>query len=181
MRIIAGLYGKRLLVTPKSYVTHPMGERIRQAMFNSLHDKIIDAEVLDAFAGSGALGLEALSRGAKHITFVERDNEALRALEQNIKSLECSDKTRISKRGVSSFVDDEKQKYDIIFVDPPYNKPQFSTVLRTMDLLKPGGFMILSYPGRGEAPPSKPGIVVVDNRVYGNAALAFYRRENDRK
>lgn len=178
MRIIAGKFGKRLLLTPKSYKTHPMGERIRQAMFNSLHEKIKDAEVLDAFAGSGALGLEALSRGAKSVTFVEKDREALIVLDQNIKSLNCNDFIKISRRGVSSFADDETKKYDIIFADPPYNKPQFSTAIKLMDLLKPGGYMILSYPGRGEAPPSKPGIVVVDNRVYGNAALAFYRLED---
>lgn len=177
MRIISGQYGKRLLVTPKSYVTHPMGERIRQAMFNSLHDKVVGAEVLDAFAGSGALGLEALSRGASFVTFVDRDREALLALEQNIMLLNCQKSVKVYKRGVSSFADDETKKYDIIFADPPYNKPQFSTAIKLMDLLKPGGYMILSYPGRGEAPPSKPGIVVVDNRVYGNAALAFYRRD----
>jgi 16S rRNA (guanine966-N2)-methyltransferase len=177
MRIISGKYGKRLLVTPKGFITHPMGERIRQAMFNSLLGKLEDAEVLDAFAGSGALGLEAISRGAKHATFVERDRGALMALDQNIKSLKCEDDTRVVRRGVSSFIDDEVKKYDIIFADPPYNKPQLSTASKLLDLLKPGGYMILSYPGRGEAPPSKHGIVVVDNRGYGNAALAFYRRE----
>lgn len=177
MRIIAGKYGKRLLDTPKGYATHPMGERIRSAMFNSLAGKFEGANVLDAFAGSGSLGLEALSRGASHATFVERDASALRALESNIAKLDCVKNTTIARRGVSSWAEDAKDKYDIIFVDPPYNKPQLSTVSKLFPLLKLSGLMILSYPGRGEAPPADNGIVVVDNRGYGNAALAFYRRE----
>lgn len=177
MRLIAGKYGKRLLETPKGYATHPMGERIRSAMFNSLIGKLEGANVLDAFAGSGALGLEALSRGAAHVTFVERDPNALRALQDNINKLECVKNTTIARRGVSSWVEDTTEGFDIIFADPPYNDPQLSTVSKLFRLLDVGGYMILSYPGRGEAPTASNGIVVVDNRGYGNAALAFYRRE----
>lgn len=177
MRIIAGKYGKRILNTPKGYKTHPMGERIRSAMFNSLNSKIDDAKVLDAFAGSGALGLEALSRGAGNVTFIERDRSALRALEENIAKLGVENQTKIARRGVSSYAEDTADLYDIIFVDPPYNDMQLSTVIKLFKLLKIGGFMILSYPGRGEAPTASKGIVVVDNRGYGNAALAFYRRD----
>lgn len=178
MRIISGKFGKRLLETPRGYATHPMGERIRAAMFNSLHDKIVGADVLDAFAGSGAIGLEALSRGASHVTFVENDRNALNVLENNIRSLSCVENTTTARRGVASWAEDTTDTFDVIFVDPPYNDPQLSTVSKLFPLLKPGGYMILSYPGRGEAPTANKGIVVVDNRGYGNAALAFYRRDD---
>lgn len=175
VRIIAGKYGSLLISTPKGHVTHPMGDRPKGAMFSSLGDQIKDAEVLDAFAGSGALGLEALSRGAKHATFVDRDNSAIEVLKENIKLLKCENETQVIKSGVATWADETDKKFDIIFADPPYDNMQLSTVSHLFKLLKSNGLMVLSYPGRGEAPSGTNGVVVVDNRSYGNAALAFYR------
>ena len=177
VRIIAGKYGSLLINTPKGHVTHPMGDRIKSSMFNSLGDKIQDALVLDAFAGSGALGLEALSRGAKHTTFVDRDNSAVEVLKSNIELLKCNDDTQVIKSGLATWANDYKGKFDIIFADPPYDNLQLSTVTRLFKLLNSNGLMVLSYPGRGEAPSGTNGVVVVDNRSYGTAALAFYRME----
>jgi 16S rRNA (guanine966-N2)-methyltransferase len=153
-----------------------MSERARSALFNSISAEIAGAEVLDAFAGTGALGLEALSRGAAHATFVERDRLAQKILAKNIASLGVDDTTTLIRASVGSWCNTAShERFDIIFADPPYYDPQFSTVSRLFGLLKPGGLMVLSHPGRGEE-PTKPGVVVVDNRSYGNAFLTFYRQ-----
>lgn len=178
VRIISGIYGGRMLDAPDTERTHPMGERVRSALFNILGGEVQGATVLDAFAGSGSVGLEALSRGASHATFVERDRIAAKVLRANIALLGCDEKARVIQAGVGGWVDSSApQLFDIIFADPPYHDPQFSTITRLFAYLKPGGCMILSHPGSGEVPAGVKGIVVVDNRSYGNAYLTIFRRE----
>ena len=91
VRLIAGEFGGRQLDSPPGRGTHPMGERIRNALFNSIHHELPDAEVLDAFAGTGALGLEALSRGAKSATFIESGRIAQKVIANNIEALGLDD------------------------------------------------------------------------------------------
>lgn len=178
VRIISGKYGGRKIEAPNTSRTHPMSERARGALFNSIASELPGAIVLDAFAGTGALGLEAVSRGAAHATFIERDRTAQKVLAKNIELLGVEKTTTLIRASVAGWYDTmENRDFDIIFADPPYHDPQFSTVSRLFGLLKPGGLMILSHPGRGEE-PTNSGIVVVDNRSYGNAHLTFYRRES---
>ena len=178
VRIISGKFGGRRLDSPSNTKTHPMSEQIRNAIFNSLSTVIDDAVVLDAFAGTGAVGLEALSRGAKHVTFIERDRVAQNVLAKNITTLGVEGQTKIIRTTVSRWQEtSEPSMFDIIFVDPPYHDPQFSTVESLFGLLKPNALMVLSHSGRSEA-PDQTGVVVVDNRSYGNASLTFYRRED---
>ncbi|NCU37472.1 16S rRNA (guanine(966)-N(2))-methyltransferase RsmD [Candidatus Saccharibacteria bacterium] len=178
MRIIAGKYGGRKIDAPDSSGrTHPMSERVRNAMFNSLGDTVLDVQVLDAFAGTGSIGLEAISRGAQQCTFIERDKVAQNALSKNVVSLGAADQSQIVRSSVNSWLQhNSESSYDIIFADPPYNNLQLSTVSELFGLLKPNGLMVLSWSGRGEGPNLKNGIVVVDNRSYGNAYLTFFRR-----
>ena len=177
IRLISGEFGGRTLDAPSGRRMHPMGERIRNALFNSIGDDIKGASVLDAFAGTGSIGLEAISRGASHATFIERDKLVQKILAGNIERLAVEDRTSLIRTSVSNWLSTSSPEvFDIIFADPPYHDTQFSTVIRLMDLLKPGALMVLSHPGKGEV-PTKNGVVVVDNRSYGNADLTFYRRE----
>lgn len=178
VRIIAGEFGGRIIDGSASDKTHPMSERIRNAMFNKLGADIQDTKVLDAFAGSGSLGLEALSRGASSVVFVDRDRIAQKIIEKNIFTLKVEGRSQLIKANVSSWMNTTQERFDIIFADPPYHDMQLSTVSRLFGLLKPNGLMVLSYPGRGEM-PTETGVVVVDNRSYGNAALAFYQKRED--
>jgi len=178
IRLIAGHYGGRIIEGSGTDRTHPMGERIRNALFNKISAELEGAKVLDAFAGSGSLGLEALSRGATHATFVEKDRVAQKVIDNNIALLKLSGQTTLAKANLSSWISKTNESYDIIFADPPFDDPQLSTVSDLFALLKPNGLMVLSYPGKGER-PTETGVVVVDNRSYGNAALAFYRKEKD--
>lgn len=178
VRLIAGRFGGRTIEGSDSDRTHPMSERIRNALFNKIGDEIEGAKVLDAFAGSGSLGLEALSRGASGVTFIERDRIAIKNIAKNIIELGVENSTTLIKTSVESWLStSENELYDIIFADPPYYDLQLSTVLKLSGLLKSDGLMVISYPGRREAPTDN-GIVVVDNRSYGTAALAFYRKRD---
>lgn len=178
VRIISGEFGGRKIDAPTRRTTHSMGERVRGAMFNSLSSHLDGAVVLDAFAGSGAVGIEALSRGAREAVFVEKDRIAQNILAKNLTSLRLQSRSQLIRTTVSNWVaTKEPLEFDIIFADPPYDDTQFSTVQLLFSLLKPGAVMVLSHPGKGEV-PTENGIVVVDNRSYGNAFLTFYRRED---
>ena len=175
IRLISGKYGGRSLTAPAGTKTHPAGERVRNAMFNSLGDLPINAEVLDAFAGSGSLGFEALSRGAKHVTFIEKDRIANKVISENIEYLGVEGETKNIKAGVAGWSENNPdKKFDLIFVDPPYHDMQLSTVSRLFSHLKNNGVMVLSHIGSSEVLKPK-NIVVVDNRSYGNAHLTYYR------
>lgn len=180
IRVIAGKYGGRKIDAPdlSNSRTKPMGERIRNALFNKVGAEIQGARVLDAFAGTGSVGLEALSRGAAQVTFVERDKIAQKILAKNIALLDCEDEAEIIRTSVNNWLETaDIENYDIIFADPPYHDTQLSTVSKLFGILKPNGLMVLSNPGRGEGPNlANTGIVVVDNRSYGNAFLTSFRR-----
>ncbi len=179
LRIIAGSLGGRTIVAPDGSRTHPMSERIRNALFNSLGTAVNGATVLDAFAGTGAVGIEAISRGADHVTFIERDRLAQKVLAENIATLKIQNQTKLIRASVAAWVDTyDGPKFDLIFADPPYHDTQFSTVLLLIGLLKPSALMVLSHPGRSES-PTLPGVVVVDNRGYGDASLTYFRLGNN--
>lgn len=176
IRLISGEFGGRLLDAPPGRRMHPMGERIRNALFNSIGSEIQDARVLDAFAGTGSVGLEALSRGAEHVTFVERDKLLQKILAGNIERLGVEDRTKLVRTSVNNWLEtSQHEQFDLILADPPYHDSQLSTVKKLFSLLKPGALMVLSHPGKGEV-LTKTGVVVVDNRSYGEAVLTFYRR-----
>jgi 16S rRNA (guanine966-N2)-methyltransferase len=177
VRLISGIFGGRIIDGSASDKTHPMSERVRNAMFNKIGEEIHDKRVLDAFAGSGSLGLESLSRGAESVVFVDNDRIAQKIISKNIALLGVEGQAQLIKANVSSWMNTTTEKFDIIFADPPYHDPQLSTVTKLFGLLKPNGLMVLSYPGKGER-PSETGVVVVDNRSYGNAALAYYRKKD---
>ena len=177
IRVIAGIYGGRVIDAPDRSSTHAMSERARNALFNSISNELNGAKVLDAFAGSGSLGIEAISRGAVSATFIEKDRIAAKIIQKNIDML-LIENAKVIKTSVSNWLNtSEGERFDIIFVDPPYHDTQFSTVKRLFGLLKPGALMVLSHPGKGEV-PSKTGVVVVDNRSYGNLNFTLYRLED---
>ena len=177
VRLIAGEFGGRVIDAPGRTSTHAMSERARNALFNTLGDAVKGAKVLDLFAGSGSLALEALSRGADTALLIEKDRIAAKVIGNNIDLLQLNGRAKVIKATVSNWLDTTSEDgFDLILADPPYHDTQFSTISRALSLLKPGALMVLSHPGKGEV-PSKNGVVVVDNRSYGNLNLTFYRRD----
>lgn len=176
LRLIAGEFGGRIIDAPDGFITHPMGERIRGALFNILGD-ISGYRVLDAFSGSGAVAFEAISRGASHVTLIEKDRIAQKIIAKNINLLVVSDRAKLIKSSVSAWsTTSPDELFDLIVCDPPYSDLQLSTVSKIIRHLKTNSLMVLSHPGR-ESAPTVNGVVVVDKRNYGDAALAFYRKE----
>ena len=179
LRIISGEFGGRYISADVKRATQPMGDRVRSALFSILESREVlqGSEVLDAFAGTGAIGLEALSHGAKFVTFLERDKTAANIISENIATLGVGDRTKLIKASVSAWMStqEDKSEFDIIFADPPYHDLQFSTVFKLLGALRVNGLMILSLPGR-ETVPEPNGVVVVDKRSYGEASLVIYKK-----
>jgi len=174
MRIIGGQLSGRKFDSPPGNRTHPMNERVRGALFNMLGD-VSGLSVLDAYAGSGALGLEALSRGAAFVQFLELDAKASQTIGRNIEALGVGGRAKNTRANVNFWSKrNPKTNFDLILADPPYSEVNLSTISRLGTHIKNKGLMVLSHPGR-ESTPTVNGVVVVDNRSYGDAALAFYR------
>lgn len=176
MRVIAGALGGRFFDAPDGSATHPMAERVRGALFNSLGD-ITGMGVLDAFGGSGALAFEAVSRGAASAVIIERDKRAQKVIASNIKSLGLGGRVKLIRASASAWSRTSTDaQFDLVLCDPPYHDLQLSTVSTLSHHVKPNGLMVLSYPGR-ESAPTVNGVVVVDkSKSYGDAALAYYRK-----
>jgi len=135
MRVISGELGGRKLVAPDGTTTRPTTDKVRQAVFNSLGSMgvIEGAAVADLFAGSGALGIEALSRGAEHCVFVERDRNALRALRENIATLGLTERATVHATDVMAWVP-AMRGVDIAFIDPPYAFDAWERLLSLVDV-----------------------------------------------
>lgn len=173
MRIIAGKLGGRLFDTPTGHRTHPMGDKIRGALFNILGD-IENLTVLDAFAGSGALGFEAISRGAKHVTAVENDRNAQDIIAQNIGKLDLAEHIQLIKATAQAWLKNYNgSAFDIILLDPPYNNLQLSALQRLASLAVPNGVIVLSWPA-DVALPQFEHFTLILHRRYANAQLLFY-------
>ena len=167
IRIISGTHGGRLIGTPKTKATHPMGERERSAIFNSIRDEIPGRRILDAFAGSGAIGIEALSLNASHVDFMEKHPKAIRTIQKNLQDLQLGDRA-----GILRAPDGD---YGIIFADPPYDNPQYDVVASLVPHLVPGGILVLSHPDSPE-PPVFPYLRIESDKKYAAAHIKIYRK-----
>ena len=181
MRVIAGSAGGMRLTVPETDV-RPTMDRVKAAIFLSLHSSIVGARVLDLFAGTGALGLEALSRGAASALFVEENREAVRAIEQNFFRTKL--RGPIRKQEVFAFLESagNRERFDVIFADPPYEKTknggEFTRLLlenQTLsDLLEPGGLFVLEK--RPEEKLSAPALwQIVRAKKYGATEVLFLK------
>ncbi len=175
MRIVAGLAKGRSLAVPKSG-TRPMTGRARESLFSILAGRVDGACVLDLFAGSGALGLEALSRGASDVVFVERGRRATLILAENIERVGLGGSVRT--RDVASFLRSAEGRYDLVFLDPPYSDDD-TEVLATLELLDqvlaPAATVVLHRQARSavELPDN---LCRVDERRYGDAVVTIMER-----
>ncbi len=173
MRIIAGTHRGRRIDAPKGHGTRPTSDRARESAFN-LIGPVDDASVLDLYAGSGALGLEALSRGAAACVFVESDRDACRVIGANLErlGLEATVLCQTVARAVAS----ERGTYDLVLCDPPYESDELERVApRLAGVLSEDGLLVLESPGR-EGAPEIPGLEPRTSRTYGSARLTLFRR-----
>ncbi len=133
LRIIAGSWRGRRLTFPATPGLRPTPDRVRETLFNWLGAQVVGAHCLDLFAGSGALGLEALSRGAAQVCFVERAGAVARALSDNLARLGAADRARVVRRDVSAHLRGPAQAMDLVFVDPPYGRGLLPSVCMALE------------------------------------------------
>ncbi len=177
MRIISGKAGRTTIKVP-AQVTRPTTDFLRQAIFSILGESVAETTVLDLFAGSGAIGLEALSRGAASCCFVEQQRQACSVIEQNLKKSRL-DGGRVVCSDVLKFIKRDPGEYDLIFADPPYwkhygDKDLIADLLEpAAPRLKPDGWLIAEASSGYEA-PTAPGLKLEDRREYGSSSILLY-------
>jgi 16S rRNA (guanine966-N2)-methyltransferase len=175
MRVIAGRLGGRLFDSPHTHRTHPMSDKARGALFNVLGD-ISGMRVLDAFAGTGALSFEAVSRGVASAVAVESDKVAQRTIAENINLLNVEGQVTLIRAYVASWLyRNAMLTFDLVLCDPPYNDPQFATLDKIAKRVAPGGILVLSWPSKEEIPVFAR-LEQIEQKAYGDMQLVFYRR-----
>ena len=173
MRIIAGKYGKRIFKSPAGNRTHPMSEKARGALFNSL-GVIKGMSVLDTYAGSGALGFEALSRGAVSATFVDSSKQAHRAIKATVDLFDLTESTKVTRANISTWSDNNADKmFDIVFADPPYHTIRLDVIDKLCRHVVPGGWLIVSYPVHEDTPQLS--LSLQERKNYGDATILFFQ------
>jgi 16S rRNA (guanine(966)-N(2))-methyltransferase RsmD len=179
VRIIAGSARGRTLKAPKKSSVRPTADRVKETIFNILGQWLDDERVLDLYAGAGSLGLEALSRSAAHVTFVERDAEVLATLSENIQTLGFAKSTTTLLKPVERALRAlDGQAFSLVLADPPYDARTGVTVLDALsaaDLLAPEARVVLEHDKREILPPIAGRLERYDERRFGDTMVSFYR------
>jgi 16S rRNA (guanine966-N2)-methyltransferase len=185
MRVTAGAERGRKLRAPRGALTRPTGAKVREAIFNIL-GPLSPNPVLDLYAGTGALGIEALSRGASRATFVERDGRALAALQRNLREMDLESRARVMDTRVAVALHrlgaEKAQKFSWVFVDPPYAAGEVEPVLALLSggqVLDNGAVVIVEHDRHHQPPEHVGALELVDRRFYGDTGLSFYRRQRE--
>ncbi len=176
MRIIAGRLGGRQFVSPKGNRTHPMSDKARGALFNALGD-ITGLTLLDAFAGSGAIAFEAISRGAKQVTAVDIETNAFKAMTDSAAGLDVIEQIEIVRANVGGWFKSSRQdqRFNIIVCDPPYDALQLPIIERLSSKIIVGGVMVVSLPPKARLiMPDR--CEPIQTKDYGDITLQFFRR-----
>ena len=180
MRIITGTAKGARLETLEGDATRPTAERTKQAIFNMLQFDIEGRKVLDLFAGTGQLGIECLSRGAESAVFVDRRKDAVALIKENLKTTELSHKAKVVSGDSMEYLKGVREKFDIIFLDPPYAEELLETAIAHIarfDILAPHGIMAAEHPVGKDLPALAPPYRVQRTYRYGKIALTLYRRD----
>ncbi len=186
MRIIAGTYRSRMLAAPPGMSTRPTSDRLREALFNVLAPRIEGAAFLDLYAGSGAVGLEALSRGAQRVTFVERAPAALKILDGNLARLGISDGVSVHRKSVGAFLksvtgpNPKPERHEVLFLDPPYEAAEEYEIALGMlggtaqGILEEGAVVIAEHRRKFALEERYGSLKRTRVLEQGDAALSFY-------
>lgn len=179
MRVITGTArGKRLVTVAGNDIVRPTGEKVKEALFSSIQFDIEGRRVLDLFAGSGQLGIEALSRGAESAVFVDINDASIKAVRQNLDNTGLSDNAEVYKSDYSTFALRCTQKFDIAFLDPPYQAGILeSTVSKVIPLMSEYGKIFCEHPSELKMPEKIGDFTVCKIYRYGKTLITVYQKE----
>ena len=176
MRIVAGKYRGRTLLEFGGEDIRPTADRVRESLFNIIQNKTPNSVFLDLYSGTGAIGIEALSRYAKSVTFNDISKSSLALLKKNLEKLKVDDEFEISSCDAVRFLSQTDKKYDIIFIDPPYKSDKKKDALPfCANKLSDDGIVV--FEDECEWTGSVEGLVVYDKRKYGRVHLTFFKKE----
>jgi 16S rRNA (guanine(966)-N(2))-methyltransferase RsmD len=177
VRIIAGRFKGRRLSAPTWPGLRPTSDKLRETLFNVVRDRVDGARLLDGYAGTGAVGIEALSRGAAHVTFVERDPRACRLIAGNLAPLGVDGSYTVERTTLAAALGRSGRSFDLVFLDPPYDADDLeAAVAAGCAALEVEGLLILEHAARRE-PPGVAGARTLRTIRAGDSALTFYARE----
>ena len=183
LRIISGSLKGRSLKTLNGNNTRPTADRVKESLFNIIHSRLPGSTVLDLFAGTGNLGLEAISRGSNIAVFVEKDRKALAVLRDNCKALGCTENTVVMPMDVLRAIkclQDKGFVFDIVFMDPPYDRDFELPVIMALSesrIVRGDGIIIVEHMTTDDQPDTAGDFTRFDTRRYGNTSISFYRKE----
>lgn len=177
MRVIAGIARGRRLLSPPGDRVRPTQERVREALFNILAEDVADARFLDLFAGSGANGIEALSRGAAEAAFVDDHAQSLACIRKNLENTRLDDRGQCLRLSLPRDLTRVSGAFDLVFADPPYDFAAYEVLLAQLaesGLVRDGGRVIVEHPRRTSLPDVAGTLRVARRRDYGSTTLSFY-------
>ena len=180
MRVITGKARGIQLKTPDGMLTRPTADRVKEALFSIIQFELPGARVLDLFGGTGQLGIEALSRGAKRCTFVDAREDACKLIRENLKRTKLDADAAVVRSDYLDYLKRCREKYDIILLDPPYAEVFLENALKQIaeiDILQSGGIIVAERPLEKELPWEFKGFTRSRDYKYGKTLLAIYRKE----
>ena len=179
MRVITGKARGIVLKTPDGMATRPTTDRVKEAMFSIIQFDVPASRVLDLFGGTGQLGIEALSRDAKSAVFIDEREDACRLIRENLKRTKLEQDGRVIRSDYMAYLRTCKEKFDIIFLDPPYAEVFLENSLKMIteiDILQSGGIIVAERPNGKELPWEFPGFDRSRDYKYGNTLVTIYRK-----
>lgn len=179
MRIITGTARGRKLLTPENYEIRPTAENVKEAIFSSIHFELSGATFLDLFAGTAQMGLEALSRGAEKAVFVDNDTSAIKIIRKNIENTGFSNKAEVFAMPYSAFLKSTTMKFDIAFIDPPYEKKIMQKALSNIaNVMNDDGIIICEHEtSLSTMPNSIENFQLVKTYKYGATSISVYKNQ----
>ena len=182
MRVITGIARGVALKTPSGMETRPTSDRVKEALFSMIQFEVEGRRVLDLFAGTGQLGIEALSRGAASAVFVDASRDAANLVRENLRRTRLTDCARIVRRDSIAYLRSCHDKFDLILLDPPYAQKLLENALRQIseiDILSDRGIIICERPSEKSVLDPVPGLTLDRERRYGGTLISLYRKDAD--
>ena len=182
MRVVAGSARGTVLKTPEGMLTRPTADRVKEAVFSILHFDVQDAVVRDLFGGTGQLGIEALSRGAKRAVFVDHQAKACELIKENLRRTRFTQCASVVRGDYLEYLKQTKEKFDIILLDPPYAEIFLENALNCIaeiDILRDNGIIVTERPVEKALQIQMPGYTRSKDYKYGKTLITLYRRQSE--